>query len=138
MLGLAVQALACRFLPGRPATVALVRALRGAVRHRGDQQQLLPAAPARDVCQMARTGAAAVPVCRQSKPLPDTHEEAEGPRRSVVPLLRGRQAAWSASRSGPLSAPPWLEGRPATAGDLPTRTAEGLPSHDRVPRHELV
>src|SRR3954465_2873633 len=58
LLGLELPALARAVLPKGPAAKALVRLLRRAFRHRGDQQQLLPPSGRGDVREMARPGAA--------------------------------------------------------------------------------
>src|SRR3954471_20565581 len=88
VLGLAIQALARRFLSGRPAAGEMVRALRGAVRHGRDQQQLLSFARTRHLRVVGAAGAAVVRVRRKGEPLPDAHEEAEGPGRADrSPLL---------------------------------------------------
>src|SRR5687768_17617541 len=58
MLGLAVQALAGRFLSGRAPAGPLVRPLRFGLRYGRDQQFLLPLACARDIREVAAAGAA--------------------------------------------------------------------------------
>ena len=58
------------------------------VRHRRDQQQLLPPARARDVRRWAARAPARLRVRGQSQPLSDAHEEAEGSRRAARSLFQ--------------------------------------------------
>src|SRR6185312_4637778 len=85
------------------APVALVRALRADVRYRRNQQQLLPAARARDVHRLGPPCAAEVRVRRQGQPLPDAHEKAEGSRGADRPALHAHARPRHASRAGTIS-----------------------------------
>src|SRR5689334_20740134 len=76
LLRLGLQALARNLLSGWLAAEALVRALRGRVRHGGDQRQLLPRAARVDLRWLAREGTAGLPLCGEGQPLHHPHEEA--------------------------------------------------------------
>src|SRR5689334_7248276 len=93
VLRVAIPALARRFLSRRAADEPLVCPLCAHLRYRRDQQQLLSPAGGGNLPALARPGAAWIPLCRESEPLPDAHEEAEGARGSPCPLLRQRRQA---------------------------------------------
>src|SRR4051794_10526124 len=138
MLGLAVQALARRLLSRPPATVALVRLLRHAIRHGRDQQHLLPAAGENDVRRVGETCAEGVSLCGQGEPLPDAHEEAEGAGRAAAPAVCPRPAARPHLRAGALSTAAELAGRHPAADRIPPSSAAAAATRDRVSRSELV
>src|SRR5918995_914324 len=135
---LAIQALEGGLLPCRPAHRRVVRALRRDVRHRRDQQQLLPAARGAHVPQLAGARPRRVPLRGQGEPVPHAHEEAEGSRGAASAVLRergtARRDAWS--RAVPVAAA--LAARSRAAAPFRRDAAEARPARDRVPGAKLV
>ena len=78
MLRVAIQALAWCLLPGGPSSVTVVGVLRVSIRLRRDQQHVLPVTGGVDIRRVAETGAAGLPVCRESESVSDSHEKAQG------------------------------------------------------------
>ena len=126
VLGVGVQALAGARLPARPAGQAVVRALRRPVRHRRDQQQLLPAADRGGGRGVGGPGPAGVRVRAEAGPVRVAPDEAEGRRRRGCRTTSTGSSAWaprpgrrscssrpagSATPSGSTSSWPW---RPST------------------------
>src|SRR5262245_42933108 len=109
---MAIPPLAGRLLSGWAVPDSLVRPLRAALRYCRDQQHLLPPAGGGDFRKMARAGASSLPVLGQGEPFPYPYEEAERPARSTRAVLRPCRASRTSSRAGPVSAAPWVAGRP--------------------------
>src|SRR5438270_10143223 len=78
MLRLGLQPLARGLLPQRAAAAGVVRVLRDAIRHGGDQQLLLPAAQTGDVSGLARAIAGWGLLRGQGQPIYHAHQATQG------------------------------------------------------------
>ena len=99
LFGLGIQALARRLLSAGCPAEPLVRALRGDVRHGRDQQYLLSTARRAHLRRVGSTGAGPVPLCREGKPVPHPHEEAEGSGRAARAPVHPDASPGDASRA---------------------------------------
>src|SRR5688500_8595089 len=104
----------------------MVRALRGSLRYRRDQQHVLSPARGGDLCPVGGAGAAAVPLRREGEPLPDAHEEAEGSGRAARTSIQPDATASPPARARALPAAARLEARHPPSGALSAGLAPGL------------
>jgi hypothetical protein len=137
-LRLAIPGLARGLLPARGAAAALAGVLRRAVRHRGEQRDLLPAPVAGGVRELAGPGPRGLRHDREGQPLPQPRAAAARPGRSGPQAAgRGVRARRPArARAAPASAGPAR--RPGTAGRMPAAVPGGGPGRGGVQARVLV
>ena len=113
--------------PERPPAAGVVRALRHALRHRRDQQHLLPPAPAVDRRGVGRAGPAGVRVRAEGRSVRVAPHEAAR-RRALAPQPpRPGGAARPAPRPQPPPAPAPLEAERRAARRVPHRRTRAPP-----------
>src|SRR5205814_6337652 len=116
----------------------LPRTLRVRLRYGRGQQQLLPPARSFHLRGVEGTRPVRLPVRRQGQPLPDPHEEAEGPEGAAVPVFRTRAEPGTEARAGPLPASAALVQEHRPSGGVSRCSAEAAKTRRRVPGAELV
>src|SRR3984957_10020604 len=129
--GLAIPGLAWRLVSAGRAAATLARALRTAVRYRGEQRDLLPAAGRGHVRELAGPGSRGLRDDREGQPVPDPRAPTARPGRAgQAAARRGRRAGRPARprgaggggrppRPGPAPAPAGPAGRRGPAAGLP-------------------
>ena len=100
-LRLALRPLDRPVLPREAPQGRLARTLRPALRYGRDQQHVLPSAPRADDGELARPGAAGLPVRRQGQPVHHAHQETPQHRRGSGAVLQSgepaRASTWAPS-----------------------------------------
>ncbi len=146
--------LAGHVLPGAPGEARVVRLLRPAVRHRGDQFLVLPAAVDLDGRALGRAGTPGVHLRHQARPVRFAPQEAPGargvagepprpgrPPRDVPGADAGAAAAALAPQRGPTRRVPGCRRSPTPVGRRAPRSELAARRHaadPRTPRRRAV
>src|SRR5215208_6641755 len=113
MLGLELRPLARADLPEGAAAEALAGPLRDALRHRRDQQHLLPSAEGSSRTGLGRRQSAPLPLRSEDEPVHHAHPPARRARARDPALLLAHRAPGALAEDGP--------GSLAAAADLQAR-----------------